>query len=160
MHDHDAAHFVVPVEHDGYHLQRLPQRGHMLHHHLATRPTDSLFRVCSISLLPRQPKSKSKEDRPQWVRRLIEYSWDYDRICLRVERLFPPPASTALERRNHREWIARLVVRYWHGELVTLELLQKPLWLLARGGGESLLRVYLNCRDLLNRVSLPCTIKY
>ena len=70
------------------------REANMLHHHSATRPTDSLFRVRSVSLLPRQPKSKSKEDLPQWVRRLVEYSWDYDRICLRVERQFPPPAST------------------------------------------------------------------
>ena len=65
----------------------------MLHHHSVTRPADSLFRVRSVSLVPKQPKSKSKEDLPQLVRRLVEYGWDYDRICLRVERQFPPPAS-------------------------------------------------------------------
>jgi hypothetical protein len=95
------------------------REANMLHHHSVTRPADSLFRVRSVSLLPRQPKPKLKEDLPQWVRRLVEYSWDYDRICLRVERLFPPPVSTALERRNHRAWIARLIVRYRHGEPVT-----------------------------------------
>ena len=95
------------------------REANMLHHHSATRPVDSLFRVRSVSLQPRQPKPKSKEDLPQWVRRLVEYGWDYDRICLRVERQFPTPASTALERRNHREWIARLIARSRHGEPVT-----------------------------------------
>lgn len=94
------------------------RKANMLHHHSTTRPTDSLFQVRSVSLLPRQPKFKSKEDLPQWVRRLVECSWDYDRTCLRMEQQFPPPALTALERRNHREWIARLITRYRHGELV------------------------------------------
>ena len=48
------------------------REANMLHHHLATRPADSLFRVRSVSLLPKQPKSKSKEDLPQRVRRLVE----------------------------------------------------------------------------------------
>jgi hypothetical protein len=41
-----------------------------------------------------------------------------------VEPEFPPLASTAPERRNHREWIARLIVRYRHGESVSPALLQ------------------------------------
>lgn len=88
----------------------------ILHRSLATRSEVPLFRVRAVSLQPRQPKPKPREDLPHLVRRLVEYGWDYDRICHRVEREFPPPATTALERRNHREWIARLIVRYRYGE--------------------------------------------
>lgn len=96
----------------------------MLHRSLATHSEVPLFRVQAVSLQPRQPKPKPKEDLPHLVRRLVEYGWDYDRICHRVEREFPPPASTALERRNHREWIARLIVRYRHGKAPSPGLLE------------------------------------
>jgi hypothetical protein len=101
-----------------------PSEAIMLHRSLATRSEFSLFRVRAVSLQPRQPKPKSKEDLPHLVRRLVEYGWQCDRIFRRVEREFPPPASTALERRNHREWIARLIARYRHGESVSPALLQ------------------------------------
>jgi hypothetical protein len=101
-----------------------PSEAIMLHRSLATHSEFSLFRVRAVSLQPRQPKPKSKEDLPHLVRRLVGYGWDYDRICHRVEREFPPLASTALERRNHREWIARLIMRYRHGESISPALLQ------------------------------------
>ena len=96
----------------------------MRHRSLATHSQVSLFRVRAVSLQPRQSKPKPKEDLPHLVRRLVEYGWECDRIFRRVEREFPPPASTALERRNHLEWIARLIVRYRHGESVSPALLQ------------------------------------
>ena len=101
-----------------------PSEAIMLHRSLASRCEAPLFRVRAVSLQPRQPKPKSKEDLPHLVRRLVGYGWDYDRICHRVEREFPPLASTALERRNHQEWIARLIARYRHGESVSPASLQ------------------------------------
>ncbi len=91
---------------------------------LVTRSEAPLF--SSPGGFPPAPAAKTQtQGRPAAsVRRLVEYGWDYDRICYRVEREFPPPASTALERRNHREWIARLIARYRHGESVSPALLQ------------------------------------
>ena len=53
------------------------------------------------------------------IRRLGQYGWSYDRIRRRVEQRFPPLAPTQVARRKHRERIARLIVRYRHGEPVS-----------------------------------------
>lgn len=56
MHDKDAAHFVVFVEHDGCHLQRLPHRGQHAPSSLGHPPRG--FPVSSPLGLPRPQAAK------------------------------------------------------------------------------------------------------
>jgi hypothetical protein len=93
----------------------------MLHHSLATRPNHpsaSRSPRPSASLQARRSAPTTQEDLPQLVRRLVQSGWDYDRIRQRVARQFPLAAPTAAARCQQREWIARLIARYRHGEPV------------------------------------------
>lgn len=94
----------------------------MRHHAVASRskrPSAAQPPRRWASIQASRSASEPKEDLPQLIRRLVQYGWSYDRIRRRVEQRFPPPAPTPVARLQHRERIARLIVRYRHGESVS-----------------------------------------
>lgn len=70
------------------------------------------------SALPRRPQTaqEHRQDLPTRVQRLVQYRLNADRIRYRVEREFPLVNAKPAQRRAFREYLARLIVRYRHGQ--------------------------------------------